>query len=126
VSVGYEFGRNFDADFQLWRAAARRKLSEAASLEYELQHVRFRPDPMNDSTWIHIVRGSHFFTPDLYLRVFVQTNTAIDRRNVQTAFVYRYLPPFGALQVVYQRGTAEFGQRSNQGNTLFVKATTVF
>jgi hypothetical protein len=126
VSVGYEFGRNFDADFELWRAAARRKLSDAASVEYELQRARFRPDPSDNSTWIHIVRGSQFFTPDLYLRVFFQTNSAIDRRNVQAAFVYRYLPPFGAVQVVYQRGTAEFGQRSEQGNTLFVKATTVF
>lgn len=126
VSVGYEFGRNFDADLQLWSVAARRKLSDAASLEYELQRVRFEPDPMRDSTWIHIVRGSHFFTPDLYLRVFAQTNTAIERRNVQAAFVYRYMPPFGALHVLYQRGTAEFGQRSDQGHTLFVKATTVF
>jgi hypothetical protein len=42
VSVGYEFGRNFDADLQLWSVAARRKLSDAASLEYELQRVRLR------------------------------------------------------------------------------------
>ena len=40
-------------------------------------------------------------------------------------FVYRYLPPFGTIQVAYQRGTAEFGERSNQGNTLFIKLTTV-
>lgn len=126
VSAGYEFGRNFDADYALWRAAARRKLTEASSAEYELQRVRFRPDAAASSTWIHIVRASHFFTTDLFLRVFFQTNSAIDRRNVQATFVYRYLPPFGTLQVVYQRGTAEFGQRSDQGHTLFVKATTVF
>ena len=36
------------------------------------------------------------------------------------------MPPFGTLQLAYQRGTAEFGRRSDQGNTLFVKATTVF
>ncbi len=75
---------------------------------------------------IHVVRGSHFFTPDLFVRVFYQSNSAIDRRNVQATFVYRYLPPFGTLQMVYQRGTAEFGRRSDQGHTLFVKATTVF
>jgi hypothetical protein len=38
----------------------------------------------------------------------------------------RDLPPFGTIQVAYQRGTAAFGERSRQGNTLFVKATTVF
>ncbi|MFB3070340.1 MAG: hypothetical protein ACE1ZF_06590 [Gemmatimonadales bacterium] len=36
------------------------------------------------------------------------------------------LPPFGTIQVTFQRGTAEFGQRSEQGNTLFLKATGVF
>ena len=44
---------------------------------------------------------------------------------MQAVFVYRYLPPFGTLQIAYQRGTAEFGARSNQGNTVFVKITTV-
>ncbi len=32
-------------------------------------------------------------------------------------------PPASAQ---FQRGTAEFGQRSNQGHAVFVKATTVF
>lgn len=72
-----------------------------------------------------MVRANQFFTPDLFLRLFFQTNSAIDRRNVQAVFVYRYRPPFGTLQVAYQRGTAEFGQRSEQGHTLFVKLTTV-
>lgn len=126
VSGGYEFGRNFDADYSLWRATARRKLSDETSAEYELQRLRFDPDPDGRGTWIHVVRGSHFFTKDLFLRVFYQTNSAIDRRNLQATFVYRYLPPFGTLQAVYQRGTAEFGQPSDQGHTLFVKATTVF
>ena len=44
---------------------------------------------------------------------------------MQAVFVYRYRPPFGTLQVACQRGTAEFGQRSEQGHTLFVKLTTV-
>ncbi len=81
---------------------------------------------MKKHTWIHVVRLNQFFTPDLYLRVFFQTNSSIDRRNLQAVFVYRYLPPFGTIQVAFQRGTAEFGQRSEQGNTLFLKATAVF
>ena len=42
------------------------------------------------------------------------------------AFVYRYRPPFGTIQLAYQRGTAAFGQRSDQGDTLFLKLTGVF
>lgn len=125
VSGGYTFGRNFDADFQLWTGAATYTLTEELSAEYELQRLDLDPDPRDESTWIHVIRANQFFTPGLFVRVFFQTNSAIDRRNVQAVFVYRYLPPFGTVQVAYQRGTAEFGERSEQGNTLFVKLTTV-
>jgi len=125
VHGGLTLGRNFDADFRLWTAAGRYKLTDALSAEYELQRLDLDPDPGQASTWIHVVRADQFFTKDLFLRVFFQTNSAIDRRNVQAVFVYRYLPPFGTVQVAYHRGTAEFGERSDQGNTLFVKLTTV-
>jgi hypothetical protein len=124
--IGLQVGRNFDSDFQLWTVAAAYKITSGLSVEYDLQHLALDPDPENESTWIHVIRADQFFTPDLFLRVFVQTNTAIDRTNIQAVFVYRYRPPFGTLQLVYQRGTAEFGERSEQGNTFFLKATVVF
>jgi hypothetical protein len=126
VRGGYRFGRNFDADFGLWTGSVQRKLSDELSAEYELQRLTFDPDPDDRSTWIHVLRVDQFFTRDLLVRTFFQTNSAIDRRNVQVVFVYRYQPPFGTIQVAYQRGTAEFGQPSDQGNTLFLKMTTVF
>ena len=126
LRTGVEFGRNFDADFWLWTVSARRKLTPELSAEYSLERLVLDPDPDGESTWIHVLRADQFFTKDLFLRVFFQTNTAIDRRNLQTVFVYRYLPPFGTIQFAYQRGTAAFGQRSAQGHTLFLKATTVF
>ena len=125
VTGGFAFGRNFDADFHLWSAAGNWKVTDQLAAEYELQRLTLDPDPEDESTWIHVIRASQFFTKDLFVRVFLQTNSAIDRRNVQAVFVYRYRPPFGSLQIAYQRGTAEFGQRSDQGNTLFLKLTTV-
>ena len=47
----------------------------------------------------------------------------IERRNVQAAFVWRHRPPFGVFQLVYQKGTAAFGERSKQGDTFFVKVS---
>ncbi|GMR13181.1 MAG: hypothetical protein BMS9Abin29_1383 [Gemmatimonadota bacterium] len=126
VAVGYRFGRNFDSDFKLYTARARYKPTPESALEYELQRLKLDPDPDLETTWIHVVRANYFFTNDLLLRVFYQTNSAIDRNNLQAVFVYRYLPPFGTLQLAFQRGTAGFGERSDQGNTLFVKATAVF
>jgi hypothetical protein len=126
AAVGAEFGRNFDSDFYLLTASGRLKPTAESSLEYQLERLVLDPDPESETTWIHVVRASQFFTPDLYLQLFYQTNAAIDRRNVQAVFVYRYAPPFGTVQVAFQRGTAAFGQASTQGNTLFVKATRVF
>jgi len=126
VRTGLEFGRNFDADYVLWTASARHKVTAALSAEYSLERLVLDPDPEGHGTWIHVLRADQFFTRDLFLRLFFQTNSAIDRKNVQAVFVYRYLPPFGTIQVAYQRGTAAFGQRSTQGDTLFLKATTVF
>lgn len=128
MAAGYEFGRNFDSDYRLVTGRVRRKLSSALSAEYELQWLTLDPDPDPEgkSTWIHVLRASQFFTKDLFLKVFFQTNSAIERQNLQAVFVYRYRPPFGTLQLAFQRGTAAFGQRSSQGNTVFIKATGVF
>ncbi len=126
VTTGLEFGRNFDSDYWLWTGSARYKVTEALSAEYSLERLELDPDPRDQSTWIHVIRANQSFTKDLFLKLFFQTNSAIERNNVQAVFVWRYLPPFGTFQVAYQRGTAGFGERSTQGNTLFVKTTTVF
>ena len=56
-----------------------------------------------------------------------QTHTVhIDKKNIQVVFVYRFQPPFGFVQLAYQRGTGEFGEKGTQGHTLFFKVTYVF
>ena len=126
LSANYRFGRNFDADFRLVSGSAQYKPTSESALEYELQRLVLDPDPEDETTWIHVLRASQFFTQDLYLQLFFQTNSSIDRRNVEAVFVYRYMPPFGTIQLAFQRGKAEFGERSDQGNTLFLKGTWVF
>ena len=125
ASLGYRTGRNFGADFDLITASASVKPTDSSELQYELQRLVLDPDPDDDSTWIHVVRGNLYFTPDLYLQLFYQSNVRLERNNLQAVFVYRYLPPFGTIQVAFQKGTAEFGQESSQGNTLFLKVSTV-
>lgn len=125
VSAQYEFGRNFDANFQLFGGTVRRKLGKQFSVEYELSRLWLDPDPEHAATTIHVIRGVHNFTKDLFVRCFYQTNSAIDRKNLQAVFVWRYKPPFGAFQFAYQRGTAALGQPSSQGNTAFLKFSYV-
>ncbi len=124
--AGFITGRNFDSDLRAASFAARRKLTAALAVEYRLSRVWLDPDPRRQATLIHIVRAQQNFTRDLFVRVFFQSNSVIDRRNAEAVFVWRYKPPFGSVQFAYQRGRAEFGQRSEQGNTYFVKVAHVF
>jgi hypothetical protein len=123
--ISYRFGRNFDSDFNLVGGSVRQKLTEDLSFEYGLSKLSLTPDPNDQSTWIHSVRATQYFSKDLFLKVFYQINSVIDKRNTQIVFVYRFQPPFGLLQVAFQRGTARFGEKGDQGNTVFVKLAVV-
>jgi hypothetical protein len=126
AEIAYSFGRNYDLDFHLVEGRLNFKLTEDFSLEYGLTRLRFEPDPEDESTWIHVIRATNYFAKDLFLKVFYQVHTAIDKRNVQVLFVYRFQPPFGLVQLAYQKGTARFGERGNQGHAVFVKLAFVF
>jgi len=126
AAVAYEFGKNFDSDFSLVTGRVQQKITHGFSLEYNLTKLNLNPDPENESTWIHVFRLHQSFTKDLYVKLFFQTNSAIDKQNLQVVFVYRFQPPFGLIQLAYQKGTGEFGERGDQGHTLFLKFAYVF
>jgi len=119
-------GVNFDSDLRLYGAEASWAFGDSFRLEYSLTRLELHPDPENDTTWIHVLETVYSFNPDLYIKLFLQTNSAIDKLNVQAVWVWRFIPPFGSLQVAYQRGTSEIGEVSEQGDTLFTKLSWVF
>jgi len=126
AEVTYSFGKNFDLDFQLVEGKLNYKVTRDFALEYGLTRLVFNPDPEKESTWIHVIRATNYFTKDLFLKVFYQVNSSIDKKNIQVLFVYRFQPPFGLVQLAYQRGTARFGEKGNQGHTLFFKIAYMF
>lgn len=126
ASIAYIFGHNFEQDFQLVEGSLRYNFTKTFSFQYSLEYLSLKPDPEQESTWIHVIRASQYFTNDLFIKVFFQTNSAIDKRNIQVLFVYRFQPPFGSLQLAYQKGTARFGEKGAQGHTLFVKFAYMF
>jgi hypothetical protein len=126
LSAAYQFGRNFGSDFQLVTGVVKQNITRSLSLQYDLSKLSYSPDPKNRSTWIHIIVADQYFTKDLFLKLFYQVNSAIDKRNAQVVFVYRFQPPFGLMQVAYQNGTARLGEVGSQGHTLFLKLAYVF
>jgi len=124
--IAYSFGRNFDRDFHLVEGDINFKLTRDLSISYGLERVIFDPDPDNDTTWIHVIRATNYFTNDLFIKLFYQINSTIDKENIQILFVYRFQPPFGSIQLAYQKGTGEFGEKGTQGHTLFLKIAYMF
>jgi hypothetical protein len=124
--ISYGFGRNFGLDFYLVEGNLNYKITQDFSFQYSLTRLRYEPDPENGSTWIHVIRATNYFTKDLFIKAFYQINSAIDKKNIQVVFVYRFQPPFGLIQLAYQKGTAGFGEKGIQGHTLFLKIAYMF
>ena len=125
-SISYGIGRNYDNDMKVLRGNMQLKINDAWNVQYELTKLWLKPDLENRSTWIHLIRSNYYFNKDLFLKLFFQTNSILDKKNIQVVFVWRFLPPFGSLQLAYQKGTSKFGTKSDQGNTFFTKLSWVF
>jgi hypothetical protein len=126
VSAYAGSGYNFDNDLTLYGATVEWPFGDRWRLSYDLTRLELEPDLENETTTIHVLEVLYSFNPDLFLKLFVQTNSAIDKENVQAQWVWRFKPPFGSLQIAYQRGTSEQGQESEQGDTFFTKFSWVF
>ena len=123
-SFFYMRGRSFDRDFDRWVLRSRFKPASRWALEYRFQHVNLKPDPSNQSTTQHVLTTDYNFTPDLWLRLFTQFNSANSRFYLYGLFGWRFISPFGALYVGYTADqfdlvAAPF-ERDNQ-RTFFVK-----
>jgi len=119
-------GENFGSDLRLYGAEAEWKVSDRFGFAYSVTRLELEPDPGNETTWIHVLETVFSFNPDNFVKLFAQTNEAIDKVNVQALWVWRFIPPFGSLQVAFQTGTSDLGQVSTQGDTLFTKLSWVF
>jgi hypothetical protein len=126
ASVAYAFGRNFGLNFDLVKGTVNYRLVKDLSLEYGLTRLVFNPDPEGDSTWIHSLRTTYNFTNDLFLKLYYQVNSSIDKVAIQALFVWRFQPPFGLIQFAYQRGSTVFGVAGERIDTLFMKIAYMF
>jgi len=126
ISVFAAQGVNFDNDLVLYGVSLRWPFGDRWRFSYDLTQLELDPDPENETTTIHVFEALYSFNPDMFAKLFVQTNSAIEKENIQLLWVWRIKPPFGSLQLAYQRGTSEQGQESDQEDTFFTKLAWVF
>jgi len=124
--VSHGQGFNFDNDLVLYGFGVRWPLGDRWRFSYDFRHLELEPDLDQETTTIHVFEVLYSFHADMFAKLFIQTNSAIDKDNLQALWVWRIKPPFGSLQLAYQTGTSEQGQVSEQGDTFFAKLSWVF
>jgi len=101
ASIAHSWGENYDRDFYLTTVTAKVKPLTKLALEYSLDILKYNPDTTNSSTIINIISATYNFTNDLWIRMFAQNNTSLDRIYFYGLFGWRFKPPFGALYLIY-------------------------
>ena len=114
IALSYRIGRNFDRDFQLAEINTNFNLFKKLTVNYELNYLPFTPDTRNASTVINVAGLDYYFTNDLWLRIFVQNNSNIDKYYFYGLFGWRFKPPFGALYLIVNTDNYyDFDRNSN-------------
>ncbi len=137
LTSAYGKGYNYDRDLQHASLGFEIKILEGWNLSYMIRGYWFNPYSKDDNTVIHYVRSTYYLNKDLYFKLFYQSRYDVTERvfnpdfdlNRQTAqfvFVWRFLPPFGSLQLAYQRGATIATAENNQNQSLFAKLSWVF
>jgi hypothetical protein len=120
------YGRNFGSDFFMFEFSKKLKLIENLFSEYHLYVLDYSyPRFYNDNT-INVFKLTYYATKKLLWEIFFQSNADTGKINVHVVCLYSFKPPFGSIQMVYQKGTARFGEKGTQDHAVFLKLSYVF
>jgi len=121
----YTFGKNFNRDFYLITGDVSFKVSDKFSLELSSNYVNFSPDTTTSTTLINVISAQYYFTRDLWVKVFAQNSTNIERIYVYGLFGWRFKPPFGAIYLIYTRDQMQIlpKEPGQQADIFFLKVT---
>ncbi|MGD2246282.1 MAG: DUF5916 domain-containing protein [Candidatus Aminicenantes bacterium] len=122
VTMGKNFGWNFNM------LEVRKNLHVTPTLDMELMLARtyFTYGRSGRNDFLHSLKAINYFSEKLFVKLFYQIHTRIDKFNVELLINYYFLPPLGYAQLVYQIGRARFGESYGPGNTLFLKVGYTF
>jgi hypothetical protein len=137
VFVNLGIGHNFDRDFDQIGGGIDLNILKGLNLTYQIKRYWFTPNTGNDSNIMHFIRCTYYMNKDVYWKLFYQSRYDItegasdliydlSREILQFVFVWRFLPPFGSVQIAFQQGTARITDIEGREKTLFTKLSWVF
>ncbi len=137
ASLEYKRGQIYDSEMEVVKGGLELKVLEGWNLSYHAEKTWLSPTEPGENSWIHFIRSSYYLNNDLYFKFFYQTRYELNsfwrdpdfelqRKTLQLLVVWRFLPPFGSLQLAYQEGTTRYTEEVGRGRTFFTKLSWVF
>jgi len=124
-SLFVTLGRNYGSKFQMFGISKQLKITENLFSEYNFYSIRYRLESLY-STYIHVLKLTINMSENIFGTIFFQRNSDIGKSNFQVVCTYAFKPPFGTIQLIYQKGSPEFGVIGTPGQTIFLKLGYVF
>lgn len=132
ASVKYTTGKNFGRKMNIWEGSTSVMIFKKMALNYSVVKLDFDPNSTEDlklrierSTLLNIISLDYYFTNDLWLHVFAQSDSHRERIYFYGKFGWRFKPPFGALYLIYAGD--DFYDHNEltymASNTVFLKLT---
>ncbi len=118
-------GKNYGSSFMMLEVFKKFRLSKKFFSEYYLQLLEHDTEVFFNDVTIHMIRLTSYVTKNLSLKLFFQSRSDINKVNIHLECLYN-IQPVGSIHLVYQRGTARFGEKGTQGNTIFFKFSHEF
>ncbi|MFC2167705.1 DUF5916 domain-containing protein [Acidobacteriota bacterium] len=118
-------GRNYGSNFTMFGITKKLKVTDNIFSEYDLYRIRYLSESLYNSTFIHILKLTIHMSENLSWKIFYQANSDLEKSNYHVVCTYTF-NSFGSLQLIYQKGTAEFGLKGTQGHTIFLKLGYMF
>jgi len=137
AGVEYQRGKNYDSEMEVIEGSLELKIIKGWNLSYQAEKTWLKPGDTEDNSWIHYIRTSYYVNNDLFIKLFYQNkyslysfwkdpNFNLLRKTFQLVLVWRFLPPFGSLQLAYQEGTTRYTEEKGRNSTFFTKFSWVF
>jgi hypothetical protein len=128
-NLSITMGRHYTSGFYIMALAKDLQIGSKLSVQYDLQFVRFyrnlEPLFLRKTTY-HMLKGSYQISRQWSAAFFAQVNSAIQKIALHAVASYTFVPPWGRLQIIYQKGNSPLGLPSDQDHTLYLKVAYLF
>jgi hypothetical protein len=125
-SLSVTFGKNYGSQFFMFTISKKMEITKNLFSEYYLYRIRYQTESLYNSAFIHVLNVTLIANEKLYWKFFFQSNSDISKSNFHVVCAYTFKPPYGTIQLTYQKGTGMFGEKGIQAHTIFLKIGYMF